>query len=160
MAISPGLHAGQLRQLLAQRLAALVEDAPHVIGRPFVGKLVIALHRLLHHDGRGRYAAVVEVDEVGIHRIGALDHAPVVLVLRGHIGTEMRDPRACRAKLGGMRLVEEAVDGERAGKCCCLLEEGAAAIEIHTQQCRVCLPAQTTIKLPIFRWSRISSGCG
>ncbi len=78
--------------------------------------------------GAGRDAAVVEVDEVGIHRVGALNHAPVVFVLRGNVGTEVRDACACGGELGGVRLLEEAVDGERAGKCCCLLEEGAAAI--------------------------------
>ena len=60
-----GRRAGQLGELLAQRLAALVEDAPHVIGRTFVGELVVALDGLLHHDGRRRDAAIVEVDEVG-----------------------------------------------------------------------------------------------
>ena len=36
MAISSGFGSGELRQLLAQRLAALVENAPHVIGRALV----------------------------------------------------------------------------------------------------------------------------
>ena len=125
-----GRGAGQRGQLLAQRLAALVENAPHVVGRPLVGELVVALHRLLHHDGRGRDSAVVQVHEVGIHRVGALNHRPVVFVLRGLVSVEVRDARARRVELGGVGLLEEAVGGEGAGKRCGLLEEGAAAVEI------------------------------
>ena len=146
MAISSVLVPASLRQLFAQWFAALVENAPHVIRRPFVGELVVTLHGLLHHDGRGRHAAVVQIDEVRIDRVGALDHAPVVLILRGDIGTKVRDPGPGVGKLRGVRLVEEAVARERAGKCCCLLEEGAAAIRVHTEQCRSCVPLQTTTK--------------
>ena len=139
-----GLGAGQLCQLLAQRLAALIENAPHIVGWPLVGELVVALDRLLHHDGRGRDSPVIEIDEVGIHGISALDHGPIVFVLRGDVSVEVRDARSCSGELGGVRLLEEAVDGERAGERCCLLEEGAAAVEIHTQQCRGCVPPHTT----------------
>ena len=62
----------------------------------------------------------------------------------------MRDARACPGKLGGMRLLKEAIDGKCAGKCCCLLQKGAAAIEIHTQQCRVCVTPQHNRKIAYF----------
>ncbi len=135
MAISPGWRAGQRGQLFAQRLAALVENAPHVIGRTFVGELVVALHGLLHHDGRRRNAAIVQVDEVGIHRVGALDHGPVVLILRGFERAEPGDARARRGEVGGVGLVEEAVGGKGAGQGGCLAEKAASVIAHHAPKC-------------------------
>ena len=130
------LRAGQVGKLFAQRLAALVEDAPHVIRRPLVGELVIALDGLLHHDGRGRNAAVVEVDDVGVDRVRALDHGPEVFVLRYLGGAEMGNGAGGGVEVLGVGLVEETVHGERAGQGGCAAEEGAAVARNHTKNCR------------------------
>jgi hypothetical protein len=78
-------------------------------------------------------------NKIGIHRVRALNHAPVVFVLGGFQGVEAGDPGGSRMPIGGMGLVEEAVHRKGAGQGCCLLEEGATAIRMHTVQCmRLC----------------------
>ena len=102
--------ASELGEFLAQRFAALVEDLPHVVGRALVGELVEALHRLLHHDGRWRNAPVVEVDDIWIDRVGALNHRPEIFLGCGFFRAETIKRSRSGEELSGVSLVEKAVD--------------------------------------------------
>ena len=53
-----------------------------------------------------------------------------------------------------MRLLEEAVGGKCAGKSCCLLEEGAAAVRVHAQKYRRDVARGTTGKLSVAEIAR------
>ncbi len=132
----PRFGSGQIRQLLPQRLPPLIEDLPHVIGRPFVRKLVVALHRLLHYDGRGRNPAVVQVDDVRVDRIGALDHAPVVLILNDFSRGQVAHRARCRLEVCGVGLAEEAVDGKCARQGGGALQKRATVARSHGKNCR------------------------
>ena len=137
-----GMDAGEVGELLAEGFAALVEDLPHVVGRAFIGELVVALDGLLDDDGRGRDAAVVEIDDVRIDGVGALDEAPEIFILGNVGGAEMGDGAGGDIEVGGVDLVEEAGGAEcigyreGSGDGGGATEEGAAVGGRHRKKCR------------------------